>query len=86
MHEFSLMADLFRKIEDLAREQKAERIVGVNVRLGALSHISPDHFREHFVQGAKGTRMEGANLDIRTSIDALDPRAQDILLESIEVA
>lgn len=85
MHEFSLMADLLRKIDRLALEQKAEKVVGVKVRLGALSHISAGHFREHFEEGVKGTKADGARLDIRVSQDAKDPHAQDILLESIEV-
>jgi len=86
VHEFSLMADLLKKIDRLAEEQQAERVVGVRVRLGALSHISAGHFREHFEQGVKGTVAEGARLDVRVSDDARDPNAQDILLESIEVA
>jgi hydrogenase nickel incorporation protein HypA/HybF len=86
MHEFSLMANLLTKIDNLAREQRAEKIVGVKVRLGALAHISPDHFRHHFVDGTRGTKVEGAHLEIETSDDINDPHAQDILLESIDVA
>jgi hydrogenase maturation protease len=68
------------------RKQNAERIVAVKVRLGALSHISASHFREHFVQGTRGTKAEGARLDVEVSEDSEDPRAQDILLQSIEVS
>jgi len=85
VHEFSLMNDLMRKIETIAREQNAPRIVSVKVTLGALSHISAQHFREHFVQAAAGTVAEGARLDIAELKDATDPRAQDILLESVEM-
>jgi hydrogenase nickel incorporation protein HypA/HybF len=85
MHEFSLMNDLMRKIESIAREQSAARIVGVKVTLGALSHISAKHFEEHFVQAASGTVAEGARLEIEELKDTTDPRAQDILLESVEV-
>jgi hydrogenase nickel incorporation protein HypA/HybF len=79
------MNDLMRKIETIAREQNAPRIVSVKVTLGALSHISAQHFREHFVQAAAGTVAEGARLDIAELKDATDPRAQDILLESVEM-
>ena len=48
MHEFSLMADLLRKIEQLAKDADADKVTAVKVKLGALSHITPDHFREHF--------------------------------------
>ncbi|NOT01885.1 MAG: hydrogenase maturation nickel metallochaperone HypA [Phycisphaerales bacterium] len=85
MHDFSLMANLLEKIERLAQEQDAARVVGVNIRLGAMSHISSGHFREHFVNGTKGTKADGARLEIEVSEDTQDPNAQNILLKSIEV-
>jgi hydrogenase nickel incorporation protein HypA/HybF len=85
MHEFSLINDLMRKIDAIAREQGARRVVGVKVRLGALSHLSPDHFREHFEAAATGTIAEAARLDIETLRDERDPHSQDVLLDSVEV-
>ncbi len=85
MHELSLIADLVRKIEAIAREHRATRITGVKVALGALSHISPEHFREHFVQAARGTVAEGARLEIEVLTDMNDPRAQDVFLDSVEI-
>jgi hydrogenase nickel incorporation protein HypA/HybF len=55
MHEFSLITDLMRKITAIACEQGASRISGVNVKLGALAHISAEHFEQ-----AVGTAAEGA--------------------------
>jgi hydrogenase nickel incorporation protein HypA/HybF len=86
MHELSLMANLLKKIDKIAIEQHADRVVSVKVKLGALAHISADHFRGHFVDGAKGTKAEGARLDVEVSEDMDDPNAQDILLDSIEVS
>jgi len=85
MHEMSLMRDLLRKISRVAEEQNAARVVGVGVRIGALAHISADHFREHFVDGVRGSLAEGARLDIETSADTADPQAQSIVLTRIEV-
>ena len=85
MHEFSLIHDLMRKIETVAREHGGGKVVGIKVKLGALSHISPDHFREHFVMAAAGTVAANARLEIETLKDQTDPRAQDILLESVEM-
>ncbi len=84
MHEMSLIHNLVHKIEDIAREQKARKISSVKVRLGALSHISAGHFREHFEDETKSTVAEGARLDIEGSEDIHDPHAQDILLLSVE--
>jgi hydrogenase nickel incorporation protein HypA/HybF len=86
MHEASLMKDLMRKILEVSREQKGARVVGVSVKLGALSHMSAGHFREHFAVAAQGTVAEGASLNIQEVTDTSDPMAQQILLESVEIA
>ncbi len=85
MHEQSLMADLMKQIESIARKQGAAKIVCVNVKLGALSHISADHFKVHFVQAAKGTCAEHARLEVEILKDVHNPNAQEILLDSLEV-
>ena len=85
MHEASLMAGLMRQIDEVARRQNATQVVAVSVWLGALSHMSADHFAEHFALAAKGTVAEGARLDATVSDDLEHPHAQDLVLESIEV-
>jgi hydrogenase nickel incorporation protein HypA/HybF len=86
MHELSLLNDLLRKIESIVQENGAVRADKVNVWLGAWSHISADHLRDHFVHAAKGTAAEGAILEIDVSADFQDPRAQDIILISVDVS
>ena len=85
MHEMSLMRDLMRQIEGLADREDAVAVTAIRLTLGALSHFSPDHFREHFDQVSPGTRAAGATLEISTSDDIHDPNAQGVLIESIEV-
>ncbi|WP_019588958.1 MULTISPECIES: hydrogenase maturation nickel metallochaperone HypA [unclassified Thioalkalivibrio] len=85
MHEHSLMADLLRKIEQVAADNNAERVTRVRVWLGALSHITPEHFREHFEDGTRGTGAEGAELEVETSDDDTHPEAQQILLRNLDV-
>jgi hydrogenase nickel incorporation protein HypA/HybF len=85
MHEMSLMRGLIRQIETLADAEGARAVTAIRLRLGALSHFSPEHFREHFDQVAPGTRAEGATLEISTSDDIDDPDAQHVLIESVEV-
>jgi len=85
MHEHGLINDLMRRIAQAAAAERAERVVGVSVRLGALSQISADHFRDHFIHAAEGSVAEGARLEIATSDDIHDPRAADVLLTGIEV-
>ncbi len=85
MHEASLIRDLMQKIDALAADERAQRIVGVGVWLGALSHMSADHFREHFIRASRGTIADGAALNIEVSTDSSDPNAQSLLLKSVEV-
>jgi hydrogenase nickel incorporation protein HypA/HybF len=85
MHEQALMRDVMRKIEEVARTDGAARVTRVRVRLGALSHFTPDHFREHFADSSPCTIAEGAEVDVLTDDDISDPRARDVVLESIEV-
>ncbi len=85
MHERALMTDLMRKIEEVARADGATRVTRVSVRLGALSHFTPEHFREHFVDASRGTLAEGAVVDAVLEDDLEDPRAAGVVLESVEV-
>lgn len=84
MHELSLIQDLLQKIEQVAQEHQATKVTGVAVRLGALTHLSADHFREHFEQAVAGSLAEGATLEIEVNPDTEDPNAQDILLVSVD--
>lgn len=86
MHEFHLMNQLMNKIFALAEEQKAARVTKVSVKLGALSHLSPSHFKEHFDIAAKGTIAENAEIDAEESDDLSDPNAQVVVLKSIDIA
>ena len=85
MHEFSLMSNLLSKIDQIVKDNNAEKAVKVKVTIGAMAHISAEHFTEHFVHGTKGTVAEGAQLDVVMNEDENDPHAAEILLESVDV-
>ena len=85
MHEASLMKSLMRRLDDIAAAEKAKRITGVAVWLGAMSHMSSAHFTEHFEESSAGTIAEGAKLEITVSDDANDDNAQEILVRSVTV-
>jgi len=80
------MDDLVREIESVARVERAHRVTRVRVRLGALSHFTPEHFREHFDDAARGTLAEGAQVEATLDDDLTDPRAQGVVLESVVVS
>ena len=86
MHELSLLQDLFNKIQQIAKDAQSDQITKVHVQLGALAHISPEHFREHFEDMSQGTLAEHAELFITENDDIHAPTAQDITLISVDVA
>jgi len=85
VHERALMRDVMRKIDEVARAGGAARVTRAGVRLGALSHFSAEHFREHFVDAAHGTIAEGATIDAVLDTDIADSRARHVVVESVEV-
>jgi len=85
VHETHLTNDLVHHLEQLAEEEGAARVSAIHVRLGALSHFDPGHFREHFAQSAAGTVAEGAEVFAEVDPDPTAPGAQGVLLESVEL-
>jgi hydrogenase nickel incorporation protein HypA/HybF len=85
VHERALMRDVMRRIEAVAAAEGARRVTRVDVRFGSLSHFTPDHFAEHFVDASRGTVAEGADVVAVLDGDLRADRAQDVVLESVEV-
>ena len=85
MHELSLVASLCARAEAVARAEGAERVTEISVRLGALSHLSSDHLRDHLRQAAASSMLDGARAEVTVDPDTSAPGAQDIELLSIEV-
>jgi hydrogenase nickel incorporation protein HypA/HybF len=79
------MRDLMREVEASARAEGAARVVRIRVRLGALSHFTPEHFREHFEDASRGTLAEGAEVEAELASDPTEPAAQGVVLESVEL-
>jgi hydrogenase nickel incorporation protein HypA/HybF len=84
MHEAALLKDLVREIESVAAREHASAVTCVRVRIGPMSHMTPDHFVEHFVDATRGTIAEGALCEVE-QIDPKDPLAQSIVLESVDL-
>jgi hydrogenase nickel incorporation protein HypA/HybF len=85
MHEKALMDDLMRTIAAQAEAEGARRVTRIRVKLGALSHFTPAHFREHFEDAARGTLAEGAEVEAELRTDPTEDNAQGVVLESIDV-
>ena len=85
MHDRALMADLMAKIEDVARREGATRVRSIRVSLGALSHMTEEHFAEHFDQASPGTLAEGARIEAECQTDSTAPDADGIRLLSVDL-
>lgn len=85
MHEHALMNDLMREILKRAAAEGARAVTGVSVWLGSLSHMTPQHFAEHFEDAAAGTIAAGATITVTSSADIHHPHAAGVLLEGIEI-
>ena len=85
MHDQALMRDLVRRIVGVAESEGATGVTKVSVRLGALSHFTAEHFREHFRDSSHGTIAEGAIVEAVLETSTTDPNAQGVVLESVEV-
>ncbi|NIM91284.1 MAG: hydrogenase maturation nickel metallochaperone HypA [Candidatus Aminicenantes bacterium] len=64
MHELSIVASLFEILEEKAEEQKAKRIVGVKLQVGALSGVVPEFLETAFNIYKKETLADKARLEI----------------------
>jgi hydrogenase nickel incorporation protein HypA/HybF len=85
MHERALMLDVMSRIEEVARVEGASRVIRVDVKLGVFSHFTPDHFREHFEDAARGTVAEGAEVVATLETDVSQDGAAGVVIESVEV-
>lgn len=85
MHEQALMRDLMARILGIADSEGATAVTRVSVRLGALSHFTPEHFLEHFHDSSQGTIAEGALVEAVVEESTTDANAQGVVLESVEL-
>ncbi|HEX2303063.1 MAG TPA: hydrogenase/urease maturation nickel metallochaperone HypA [Gaiella sp.] len=79
------MRDVMSQVDAVARAEGATRVTRVSLRLGALSHFTPEHFSQHFEDVARGTVAEGAVVDAVVDASIGNVRAGEIVLESVEV-
>jgi hydrogenase nickel incorporation protein HypA/HybF len=79
------MKDVMREIEEVALLGRATRVTRVAVRLGSLSHFTPEHFRQHFADLSRGTIAEDAEVDAVLDEDITDLRAGDVVVQSVQI-
>ncbi len=85
-HAFGLPAAVeLARVNEIARSEGAACVTQVKVRLGALVPCSADHLREHFIEAARGTVAEGADLVVEVQADSVAPHAYEAVLDSLDI-
>ncbi len=64
MHELGIIQNIFHILEDLSEENHLTAITRVRLKVGQLQQIVPDMLDFAFENVAKGTKAEGADLEI----------------------
>jgi hydrogenase nickel incorporation protein HypA/HybF len=85
MHETGLVRRLVEAARAIAASEGGGRIIGVGVKVGALTGLSSEHLREHWDHEVGGTGLEGAALRVTCSDDAADVDATGVILEWVEL-
>ncbi len=85
MHEEALFRDLRTKMIAIAEVERAPRIARVRLWVGALAHLNEVRLRDAWPEVVRGTPAEGSRLEVEMSDDPEDPRAQGIVLASVDV-
>lgn len=65
MHELSLVHELLRRVEGLARERGATRVLTIRVGIGDLSGVDPELFRLGYATLVDFSEARGAELVVR---------------------
>jgi hydrogenase nickel incorporation protein HypA/HybF len=85
MHEEAMLQDLRRKLVEVTHREGIPRVARVRLWVGALSHVSEEQLRRQWPRVVDGTPAEAATLEVTASGDMEDPRAQGLVLLSIDV-
>jgi hydrogenase nickel insertion protein HypA len=64
MHETHIIQPIIKGIAEHAKEEGARTVSRVHIKVGALTGITKESFRETFRVLAKGTLLENAALEI----------------------
>jgi hydrogenase nickel incorporation protein HypA/HybF len=64
MHESHIIEPIIKGIAEHAEKEGAKKVSKVKIKIGDLNCIKEESFKETFNTLAKGTMLEGAELDI----------------------
>jgi hydrogenase nickel incorporation protein HypA/HybF len=81
MHELSMIQALYHRVEEIARQHEAKKVIRVVVEVGRLSGMMPEFFKETFVTFQETVPvLKDADLEIRR-VDQED----ELILREVEL-
>ena len=67
MHEIHLLKDLLNDVLKIGKENQAQKISRIYLRMGTYTEINPEILKHFFAQNSKGTIAEKAEICIESS-------------------
>ena len=64
MHETHMIKPIIQGIEQHAKEEGGKKVTNVKIKVGELTGVKEESFKETFSVLAKGTILEGAELEL----------------------
>ena len=64
MHESHLIEPIIKGISEHAKKENSKKVTTVRLKVGQLTGVKEDSFKETFAVLSKGTLLEGAQLEI----------------------
>ena len=86
MHEEALLRELVRKVQEISAANGGGPVQTVRLWVGALSHLSGTEVGARWPLAARGTPSEAARVEVTHSTDLADPRAESVVLVSVDVS
>ncbi|MBU1862474.1 MAG: hydrogenase maturation nickel metallochaperone HypA [Candidatus Omnitrophica bacterium] len=68
MHESHMIEPIIKGIAEHAQTEGAKKVSKVRLKIGRLTGVKEDSFRETFALLAKGTILEGAELEMTSFV------------------
>jgi Zn finger protein HypA/HybF involved in hydrogenase expression len=82
MHELMIIQDVFRKVENIAREHRARKVIRFVLEVNGLSHHGPDQLKEAFKTFREiSPLLKEAEIEFRESADS----EEEVFLRDVEL-
>lgn len=65
MHEIGLVDDILCTVNAKLKASNSQKVDCINIAIGELEHVTPEHFEFHFRERVRNTHLEGVKLNFK---------------------